>query len=435
MKKTLILTLALTILSATSCLKLDFYPHNSLSRYDIGADDIQQFYYGIYNLSQYKPTLSGYFCDDIIGGDLQRAGGSSAGWTARDLVTNLVMPNSFVGFWSGYYAWLYQVNCFLISVKELPEGAEKNKYLGTGYFFRGLIYYELTSRWREVPILREPTNESIPKQAEAKCWAFAEENFLLAEKYLDNFSGDRTYLSKQAAQALLARTYLAQGKMTEAAAYAETVIGSGYFSLDSWEHIWDGDINGNTEVIFCYANLNEDEAGLQMSSYFRGNPSYVPTSDFEKNVLTNDERYPYLAYADGQYTTWNKYNTYGGYDPIIVTRLSEMYLISAEAKGKAAGLARLNQLREKRGLSALAEKATPDEFIDDILAERRLELAEEGFRWFDLVRTNRYCKVMDLPEKYTVLPILVTQIELSNGVLKQHPLWAGEPVAETETKN
>lgn len=425
MKKTIFTIIALAVVSATSCLKLDFYPHNALSRYDIGENDIEQFYYGLYNLSQYKPTVTGYFNDDIIGGDLQRAGGSSAGMTARDLITNIIYPNSHVGFWSGYYAWLYQVNCFLISANELPDSETKNKYLGTGYFFRGLIYYELTSRWREIPIVSEPTNKPVTKGSEAECWAFTEENFLLAEKLLSNFSGDRTYVSKQAAQALLARTYLAQGKMTKAAEYAEAVIGSGSFSLDSWKNIWEGKVNGNTEVIFCYANLNADEAGIVMSQLFRGNPTYVPTSDFEKNVVTSDERYPYLAYADGQYVTFNKYDTYGGYDPIVITRLSEMYLISAEAKGKAAGLERLNQLKEKRGLSAIAEPATEEKYIDEIIAERRLELASEGFRWFDLVRTGRYCKVMNLPERYTVLPIYEREIELSNGVLVQHPFWAG----------
>lgn len=75
-------------------------------------------------------------------------------------------------------------------------------------------------------------------------------------------------------------------------------------------------------------------------------------------------------------------------DPIIITRLGEMYLISAEAQGLSKGLTRLNELRNFRGLPSV-HPATEEDFIDAILNERHTELLAEGFRWFDLVRLNR----------------------------------------------
>ena len=57
-------------------------------------------------------------------------------------------------------------------------------------------------------------------------------------------------------------------------------------------------------------------------------------------------------------------------------------------------------------------------------AERRLELAGEGFRWFDLVRTGRYEATLGLDSRYNVLPIPEEQINRSKGVLKQNPVWA-----------
>lgn len=421
--KKVIITLSVILLAATSCLKMDFYPHNAFSRYNVGEEEMPLFYYGLYNCSQYKPTSDGYYALDIMGGDLERAGGS-AGFTPAAQVQALVIPNGgFVnGPWTGYYAWLYQVNCFIESADKMTPGADRDLYLGTGHFFRGLIYYNLTSRWRSVPILRVATNEPVASSPEADCWAFVEEEFKAAIDLLGVFAGDNTYLSKQAAQALMARTCLAEGKMTEAAQYAEAVIGSGYFSLDTYENIWDKD--KSSEVIFAYANTGADENGIQMSSMFRGSPSYIPTAAFEQVVLTNDERYGWLHYADGQYITFNKYNTYGGYDPIMVTRLSEMYLISAEAKGRTAGLGRLNELRTKRGLPEIGVPATDDAYIDAILAERRLELAGEGFRWFDLVRTGRYEATLGLDSRYNVLPIPEEQINRSKGVLKQNPVWS-----------
>lgn len=410
-------------LALTSCLNLDFYPHNAISRYDVGEDNIDLFYYGLYNCSQYKPGTDGYFMKDIAGGDLRRAGSSGAGMTAQDMIAQLQIPASgFVnGPWTSYYAWLYQVNCFIQSAEALPDSnSKKAKYLGTAYFFRGLIYYNLTSLWREVPVLAEPTNASVAKNSEAECWAFTEENLKNAISLLEDFGGDNTYVSKQAAQALMARTCLAQNKLSEAGQYAESVITSSFFSLDTYANIWDG--TSNKEVIFCYANTGADENGVKMSNVFRGAPTYIPTSEFESAVLTSDERYPYLAFSDGVYLTFNKYNTYGGYDPIVVARLSEMYLISAEAKGRLDGVDRLNDLRVKRGLKEVLPFTTDEAFIDAILAERRLELATEGFRWFDLARTGRI-ETIGLDAKYAVMPIPEAQIERSNGVLTQNPLW------------
>ena len=428
--KKVIISVILILLGATSCLKMDFYPHNALSRYNIGEEEMPLFYNGLYNLSQYKPTSDGYYTNDILGGDLERTGGS-AGFSPAMQVQALVIPNGgFInGPWTGYYAWLYQVNCFLESAEQMSDdNMNKQLYLGTGHFFRGLIYYNLTSHWRSIPILRHPTNDPVPSSPEADCWALVEEEFQAAIDQLGVYAGDNTYVSKQAAQALMARTLLAEGKMTEAAQMAEAVITSGYFSLDTYENIWDKD--KSSEVIFAYANNGADENGLIMSSLFRGSPSYVPTSGFEQVVLTNDERYGWLHYADGQYVTLNKYNTYGGYDPLMVTRLSEMYLISAEAKGRTDGLARLNELRAKRGLPALEAFSSDEAFVDAILAERRLELVGEGFRWFDLVRTGRYEKTLGLDSKYTVLPIPEEQINRSKGVLKQNPVWESTNIGE-----
>lgn len=424
MKKISIYILSVLLLASSSCLKMNFYPHNAFSRYNIGEEEMPLFYIGLYNCSQYKPTSDGYFTHDILGGDLERTGGS-AGFAPATQVQALVIPNGgFVhGPWNGYYAWLYQVNCFIESAEKMSSGARRNLYLGTGHFFRGLIYYNLTSRWRTVPILRVPTNRPVPKSTEAQCWAFTEEELALAMELLSDYGGDNNFLSRQAAQAIMARTCLAQNKMQEAKIHAEAVISSGFFSLDSFERIFGS--QNSREVIFAYANTSADENGIRMSAMFRGTPEYVPTAEFRSAIVTSDERFPWIHYEDGRYITINKYPTFGGYDPIIVTRLAEMYLISAEAQGRNAGLDRLNELRAKRELPAYEAFTSESEFVDAILAERRLEFAGEGFRWFDLVRTGRYSGTLGLDARYNVLPLPEEQIKRSKGVLVQNPVWSG----------
>ena len=118
----------------------------------------------------------------------------------------------------------------------------------------------------------------------------------------------------------------------------------------------------------------------------------------------------------------NKYNNQTSTNPIIVTRLAEMYLIAAEGKGIAGGGVKyLNDLREKRGLAPVSPK-NDKELVDAVLHERRLEFLGEGFRWFDLVRTGRFTSEVDLSEKYTVFPIPQRERDL-NPNLKQHELW------------
>src|SRR5690606_36852689 len=77
-----------------------------------------------------------------------------------------------------------------------------------------------------------------------------------------------------------------------------------------------------------------------------------------------------------------------GKDPVIISRIAEMYLISAEAQGLNNGLDRLNQLRVNRGLSAVSPTSEPD-FLDAVSKERQMELLGENFRYYDLVRTGK----------------------------------------------
>lgn len=78
--------------------------------------------------------------------------------------------------------------------------------------------------------------------------------------------------------------------------------------------------------------------------------------------------------------------------PII--RLEDVMLLYAECVGATAeGYQMLNKIRERAGLEEL-EGLTEDEFLEAVANERRYELAEEGHRWFDLVRQNKYVETL-----------------------------------------
>ena len=217
----------------------------------------------------------------------------------------------------------------------------------------------------------------------------------------------------------MARAKLGQGKKAEAAVLAEEVIADPAFDLADFDQIFRGE--ENSEEIFTYSN-NVEENGINFAGeFYQPATTYVPTREMIDLFVSADKRMNISIMVDGDETVLNKYNNLTSTNPIPVSRLAEMYLISAEGKGLKEGLGRLNQLRAKRGLPAVSPK-TEDEFLDAILAERRLEFLGEGFRWFDLVRTGKFVETMGMEEKYTIFPIPQTQIDL-NSKLVQNELW------------
>lgn len=404
---------------SVSCDVLDHYPHNAVSRDNLSEDDLSLLFTGLYCYAQYKPTFTGYFQNDMAGGDFTRGGGSSYA-TPQLWIKDCILPdNGWVNTpWVGYYSWLYQVNEFISAASQSEQTDKMKEMLGVAYYFRGLIYYNLTSRYRNVQILRQPTNEQIPNSPESECWSFCEENLDLAIRMCPKFTS-KNYVSQQAAKALMARVKIAQGKKSEAAVLAEEVISDPAFDLADFDQIFRGE--ENREEIFTYLN-DVEENGINFArEFYQPATTYVPTQEVIDLFISSDKRMNISVKADGDETVLNKYNNTTSTNPIQVSRLAEMYLISAEGQGLEKGLGRLNELRAKRGLPAVSP-ATEDDFIDAVLAERRLEFLGEGFRWFDLVRTGKFVEVMGMEEKYTVFPIPQTQIDL-NSRLEQNDLW------------
>jgi hypothetical protein len=111
-------------------------------------------------------------------------------------------------------------------------------------------------------------------------------------------------------------------------------------------------------------------------------------------------------------------------------------LIAAEALNEnndpAGALIHLNRVRQRarEGNNAILPDITitsKDQLRDLILRERRVELALEGHRFWDLVRTNRAEAVLSplgfVTGKHELFPIPQTEIDLSQGALTQNPGW------------
>ena len=382
---------------------------------------------GMYNIVQYKPTFNGWALFDLIGGDLIRTGATNVN-TPKLMVEGAIDPNKSIvtSPWNGYFAGLYQINITLEYIEKLPDISEKNTMLGTCHFFRGLYYYNLVTRWRNLPIIRSSKGGELEAQrSEEEVWEFVAEELNKAIALLPTFT-NKNYVSLEAAKGLLARTYLSMGRKKDAVELAESLIKDSRFSLCDFTDIFRGAYN--TEEIFTFANLLQ-EGRVNFSSYYYtkesgvgGAYNFCPTAEAMSMYQESDKRKDISIGYQGSNPVLNKYSSGdAGRDPIYIVRLSEMYLISAECLGLHDGLNRLNELRQFRGIDRL-NPSNEEEFLDAILNERRLEFFGEGFRWFDLVRCGKYESTVGVDSKYTILPIPARELSL-NSNLRQHPLW------------
>ncbi|MCK7555179.1 RagB/SusD family nutrient uptake outer membrane protein [Chitinophaga sedimenti] len=262
----------------------------------------------------------------------------------------------------------------------------------------------------------------------------------------------KTRATKAAAAAMLSRVYLYKDDVENAKNYAWAVINKQY-----------GDFGLNTEPSQCYGAGNyltkesifsipskagDFEVGYTLTANYTTNVDLGVSPDF-LNVLTN----PWLAADDKRRTQLIalhpvqqvmvslKYRDVADWAPVI--RYAEVLLNYAEAAAKAPGTApqevliRLNEVRNRSRVSALPYTnmllADKTQLLNAILAERRIELAFEGHRIFDLNRNklritgkrdfdyNTFLPAQDYGADKRILPIPLVEMERSGGVLEKNP--------------
>lgn len=418
-----ILIAIVTMFTLASCNKqLNIYPHNAASSDNLTPADAELFLTGMYNKVQNASgSAEAYVTFDLIGGDVVQARGTGG---PIILINALLKPDQSITStpWNGYFAALYQVNVLLESAQKLPDSQRKNEILGTTHYFRAYLYYQMVTRWGGVPILAQNTQAKVKRNTEAEVWQFIESELTGAINNAPAFTSIN-FVSKEAAQALMARVKLYEGKKTDAAALAEALINSGKFKLDTFDKIFRN--LGNTEEIFAFKSLTA-ESKINISNYFytyampqKGGYVYAPAADVLTLFDSSDKRKAISISVFGTDNIFNKYPSgQSGTDPLIISRLGELYLISAEAQG-LAGLGRLNELRVFRGLTTI-NPATVTDYQNAILLERRKELMSEGFRWYDLVRLGQAKSVLGITDAQLKLPLPQNELTL-NDQLTQNP--------------
>src|SRR5688572_2699147 len=165
---------------------------------------------------------------------------------ATDIVNNmdkfLVTDYNFWGaydIWKDIYVGVFRANQVLDNVPAIAmDETLKNRVLGEAKFLRGLFYYNLVSLWGNVPLMLNASspNDKPVTSTEAGVWAQVERDLSEAVSVLPLSYGseDLGRATKGAAQALLAKAYMQQGKYAQALAPLEWLVegeGSGIYDL------------------------------------------------------------------------------------------------------------------------------------------------------------------------------------------------------------
>lgn len=354
------------------------------------------------------------------------------------------------GIWNVIYSGINRVNIIIEKVPELTDvsAAEADRILGEAHALRALHYHNLMRGWggedadgnfRGVPlVLTQPaTVEEASQVTRASGQAVYDQilaDLAQAETLLAGGShADRTRITPGFIDALRARVHLYLENWAEAEAAAQEVRTSGNYTLaEDFSDLFTASGAPTQEDIFRGAFTATDFNNLGYYYQYAGRFEQGATTDiYEAYDQTLDERWEWSfgePRSDGIEVT--KFPTTIGAENVHVIRYAEVLLILAEAHARQGELteavARLNEVRERAGLPAHVLGATlpndQDAVIDAILEERRLELAFEGDRWFDLVRTGRAVAVLapNLAEYETLWPIPQSELDVALN-LEQNP--------------
>ncbi|WP_299435993.1 RagB/SusD family nutrient uptake outer membrane protein [uncultured Aquimarina sp.] len=237
-----------------------------------------------------------------------------------------------------------------------------------------------------------------------------------------------------AAKALLARVYLHMENWTEARDMANDVIeNSGNGLLTNQEYVASWGLDSNSETLFAIVNNETDNSGTSSIGYFYLTYKDAFATDNFKNTLNDTDVRKELYPADGSVNLVTKFPRNNVQDDNIqVLRLSEMYLIKAEAHAQLT-----EEIESREALDLIIQRADPmaspsaesgQALLDKVILERRKELAYEGFRLYDLTRYgitfNKFRQDADpimitAPEDRTILPIPIDEINVNPNLAGQ----------------
>lgn len=438
--------------------------------------DFQDAVIGVYNQFQIQYKNFWIF-GDLRSDDSQQEIFSNISLLTVDNFTLSNNANLIKDTWTNYYKIINRANNILAQIENADSAIVINKKrdIGETRFLRALAYFDLVRIFGDVPSVTKPISlEEAYKLARVPVKEIYDQviipDLLVAENDLPSkYTGkDVGRATEGAAKSILGKVYLTIHDFVKAEAKLQEVTNMGYALVRNFNDLFDySKDEHNTEYIFDI----EYEEGMNQGSNFTNDflPISIPMAAYynikgslgEENSPTqslrdafdaqgNDLRklitvgikggfidgngnfIPLLPNTSQSYTMKYITSVPSGGDSKAnwkVIRYADVLLMYAEALNEnnktEEALGYLNQVRTRAGVTTYSN-LSKDETREKIYTERRLELAFEGQRWFDLVRTGRAYDVMKpygMMPYMTVFPIPLSQIQIVNDktILDQNP--------------
>lgn len=488
--KTYTLYFIIFFLSVSCADFLDVNPQNSLTQevFPETASDALLATNAVYStLRQWHYHFGGYPILDIMSDDAHKGSGLNdqlATLGPYDNFTHTPTQDGLDRWWATLYEGIKRANVVIEKVPEIKmDTLLRNRYIAEAKFLRGLYYFDLVRAWENVPIVITTTPPlQLEQSGKEDVYELIVSDLLFAIDHLyeknDVLSQEPGRATVGAAKSLLAKVYLFQNDFVNAELYAMEVINSNLYGLEPVFADATGE-NGEygIESVFEIGAMQVDGgAGNQYANTqgVRGTPNRGwgfnrPSLDLRYAFDPNDPRLDAtiidlgevldgitilgdgatpdeITDSEGNVIEVECYNqkvwipgsntiTQWGHNRRII-RYADVLLMAAEALNEnnkpGEALIFLNQVRQRAregNENILPDITTTDKeaLRDSILLERRLELALEGHRFWDLVRTGKAPAFLGplgfVEGKHELLPIPQTEIDISQGFLDQNDNW------------
>ena len=348
--------------------------------------------------------------------------------------------------WDYYMLQAARCTKFIVGVASVADNSlsesEINVMRAQAEILRAFIWFRMVRMWGNIPIIttvpKDITSDNIsesyesyfPAQnTESEAYEYILKDLNDALLYAPDGNGDKTRFSKDVARALLAKVYAEKpvrnyAKVIE---YVDQLTAAGYDLMPEYGDLFnvDGAVKDGFNATPLYTDCKESILEVHYpvgsgnwASWMYGRcledwdnsfswakwitPSRDLLSAFDKLGDTKRKEQTVVYYECGwsnYYPSDNyafMYKVRSGYSNVFFLRYDDLLLLKAEAliNGEAPDLAAaaniIDRIRERAGVKKLtnAEKNNKETLFNVYVNERRLELACEGERWYDLVRLD-----------------------------------------------
>jgi tetratricopeptide (TPR) repeat protein len=367
--------------------------------------------------------------------------------------------------WQRNYSGIARANTAILNIPNINMDENlRNRLVGEAKFLRALFYFNLVRFFGDVPLILklESVEDAMgPRTPKDQVYAQIIKDLQDAETNLPIPYGDKDIgrATKGAAKILLGKVYLTIHEYQKAAdKLAEVIEKEGEYGYDlheNFEDNWKVATENGHEMVFSIEFMDPPGNGnsamiLQGPKYSlpggfgvlglsNSNEADIPTQDLYDSFSDEDERKDatfttdFVSLIDESIHTssipiFTKYWEYGENNPaqsdanMHVMRYADALLMYAEALNEIGQTPKattyLNRVRERafNSIDQNYSNLSAEDFRIAVWLERRLELAMEGYRWFDLVRTGRLIERMKEHAAYEASVAENNKVEIAQNI-------------------